>query len=268
MAVFHDSFFLLSHSQPMARVLDSKTGICCVLVLLFHLGHSAAVSAGSDADREEHDLQKRSSDWQNEAAPESKRNYHNFRFDFGKRFGGRGLGYDLKDGSKRSDSVEGGDEEQVKRGWSLNRYDLGKRFGYKQDSDAGHSDGLSQLDSDPMVNQAEPAVKRGLGSYRFDFGKRYNRQFKYADFDLGKRAVAKRYYNMLRGTDLAKRFRYAMSHQIGKIEIIGLVENQVIFKIHDAKYTEQTGNVFMRPVDEVGGWLPDDLELGTGLHIA
>lgn len=67
---------------------------------------------------------------------------------------------------------------------------------------------------------------------------------------------------------MAKRFKYAMSHQIGKIEIIGLLDGQVIFKIHDAKYTEQTGTVFMRPADEVGGWLPDDLELGTGLHIA
>ena len=67
---------------------------------------------------------------------------------------------------------------------------------------------------------------------------------------------------------LAKRFKYAMSHQIGKIEIVGLIDGQVIFKIHDAKFTEQTGTVFMRPADEVGGWLADDLELGTGLHIA
>ncbi len=67
---------------------------------------------------------------------------------------------------------------------------------------------------------------------------------------------------------MAKRFKYAMSHQIGKIEIVGLLNGQIIFKIHDAKFTEQTGTVFMRPEDEVGGWLPDDLELGTGLHIA
>lgn len=67
---------------------------------------------------------------------------------------------------------------------------------------------------------------------------------------------------------LAKRFKYAMSHQIGKIEIVGLLEDQIVFKIHDARYTGQTGVMFMRPEEEINGWLNDDLELGTGLHIA
>ena len=66
----------------------------------------------------------------------------------------------------------------------------------------------------------------------------------------------------------AKRFKYAMSHSLGKIEIVGIADDRIIFKIHDAKYTEQTGTVFMRPEEEVGGWLPDDLELSTGLSIA
>ena len=67
---------------------------------------------------------------------------------------------------------------------------------------------------------------------------------------------------------MAKRFKYVMSHPIGKIEIVGLADSRIIFKIHDAKYIEQTGTVFMRPLSEVAEWLPDDLELDTGLAIA
>jgi hypothetical protein len=60
---------------------------------------------------------------------------------------------------------------------------------------------------------------------------------------------------------IAKRFKYALSHPLGKIEIVGLIKGQIVFKIHSAKYSGQTGAIFMRPVDDVGGWLPDDLEL-------
>jgi lysine 2,3-aminomutase len=55
----------------------------------------------------------------------------------------------------------------------------------------------------------------------------------------------------------AKRFRYAMSHHIGKIEIVGIHNDEMIFQIHEARDTDKTGTIFTRPLDQLGGWLGD-----------
>ncbi|MCG8453842.1 MAG: KamA family radical SAM protein [Spirochaetales bacterium] len=60
---------------------------------------------------------------------------------------------------------------------------------------------------------------------------------------------------------MAKRFKYALSHPIGKIEIVGLLGSELVFKLHDAKYTEDTGTMFTMDAEEAGGWLPADLSL-------
>jgi lysine 2,3-aminomutase len=58
----------------------------------------------------------------------------------------------------------------------------------------------------------------------------------------------------------SKRFKYIMSHKTGKIEILGIFEDEVYFKYHQAKDRENLGKMFTRPVDENAGWL-DDFEL-------
>ncbi|MCK4541598.1 MAG: KamA family radical SAM protein [Spirochaetales bacterium] len=60
---------------------------------------------------------------------------------------------------------------------------------------------------------------------------------------------------------IAKRFKYVMSHPLGKIEILGTLGEEIIFKVHEAKYVEQTGIMFTLPIEEVDGWLPEFLEL-------
>jgi lysine 2,3-aminomutase len=56
---------------------------------------------------------------------------------------------------------------------------------------------------------------------------------------------------------LSKRFRYIMSHRTGKIEIIGIVDNQIYFKYHQAKNKKDTGRIFNRKIDPKAGWLDD-----------
>ena len=60
---------------------------------------------------------------------------------------------------------------------------------------------------------------------------------------------------------MAKHFKFAMSHNIGKIEIVGKLQDEVILKIHDAKHIEQTGKLFTRKVVEVDGWLSPEFTL-------
>jgi len=60
---------------------------------------------------------------------------------------------------------------------------------------------------------------------------------------------------------MAKRFKFAMSHNIGKIEIIGRMNEDIVFKVHEAKQTEQTGIVFTRNAYEVEGWLDPEFSL-------
>lgn len=56
---------------------------------------------------------------------------------------------------------------------------------------------------------------------------------------------------------LSKRFRYIMSHRTGKIEIIGIVDNQIYFKYHQAKNKEDNSRIFKRKIDAKAGWLDD-----------
>jgi lysine 2,3-aminomutase len=66
---------------------------------------------------------------------------------------------------------------------------------------------------------------------------------------------AKRYCN-----GHSKRFKYIMSHKTGKIEILGIFEDEIYFKYHQAKNRKRLGKIFTRPVDKNAGWL-DDFEL-------
>lgn len=56
----------------------------------------------------------------------------------------------------------------------------------------------------------------------------------------------------------SKRFRYIMSHETGKIEILGkLSENAMLFKYHHAKDPADNSRIFTQTVDESTTWLPD-----------
>jgi KamA family protein len=55
----------------------------------------------------------------------------------------------------------------------------------------------------------------------------------------------------------SKRFKYAMSHKTGKIEILGIMKGEIYFKYHEAKNRENLGVMFKRRVDEHAGWLDD-----------
>ncbi len=56
---------------------------------------------------------------------------------------------------------------------------------------------------------------------------------------------------------LAKRFKYIMSHVTGKIEILGVMHGEILFKYHEAKDRENLGKIFRCEVDEHAGWLDD-----------
>jgi len=55
----------------------------------------------------------------------------------------------------------------------------------------------------------------------------------------------------------SKRFRYIMSHRTGKIEILGIFDDAIYFKYHQAKNRKKLGKIFKRPVDENACWLDD-----------
>ncbi len=57
----------------------------------------------------------------------------------------------------------------------------------------------------------------------------------------------------------SKRFKYIMSHQTGKIEIVGVMEDYIYLKYHQARATEDLGKFFKRKINKTGGWL-DELE--------
>jgi lysine 2,3-aminomutase len=63
----------------------------------------------------------------------------------------------------------------------------------------------------------------------------------------------------------SKRFKYIMSHKTGKIEILGIFEDEIYFKYHQAKNRKRLGKIFTRPVDENAGWL-DDWK-STSVHV-
>jgi len=64
---------------------------------------------------------------------------------------------------------------------------------------------------------------------------------------------------------LAKRARYVMSHTSGKVEIVGMDEDSIYLKYHQARDPEDIGGFFSAPRAEDALWLHDlELEeLGT-----
>ncbi|MBU3901884.1 MAG: KamA family radical SAM protein [Candidatus Thermoplasmatota archaeon] len=55
----------------------------------------------------------------------------------------------------------------------------------------------------------------------------------------------------------SKRFRYIMSHRTGKIEIVGIMGNDIYFKYHQAKDPKNIGKFFKRKLNKTAGWLDD-----------
>jgi len=56
---------------------------------------------------------------------------------------------------------------------------------------------------------------------------------------------------------LSKRFKYIMSHVTGKLEILGIMSEEIYFKYHEAKNKENLGVMFKCQIDEEAGWLDD-----------
>ncbi|MCK4359874.1 MAG: KamA family radical SAM protein, partial [Candidatus Cloacimonetes bacterium] len=55
----------------------------------------------------------------------------------------------------------------------------------------------------------------------------------------------------------SKRFRYVMSHRTGKIEIVGIVGDEIYFKYHQAKDPKNNGKFFKRKLKKSAGWLDE-----------
>ncbi|MBN2017298.1 MAG: KamA family radical SAM protein [Candidatus Cloacimonetes bacterium] len=55
----------------------------------------------------------------------------------------------------------------------------------------------------------------------------------------------------------SKRFRFVMSHKKGKIEIIGIKEDEMFFKFHQAKDERNAGRIFSHPLNPAATWLDD-----------
>ena len=55
----------------------------------------------------------------------------------------------------------------------------------------------------------------------------------------------------------SKRFKYIMSHKTGKIEILGIIDDEIYFKYHQANDRRKLGKMFKRKVDDKAGWLDD-----------
>lgn len=55
----------------------------------------------------------------------------------------------------------------------------------------------------------------------------------------------------------SKRFRYVMSHRSGKIEIVGILGNEIFLRYHQARDASNLGRFFKRYLTEDAGWLDD-----------
>ncbi len=55
----------------------------------------------------------------------------------------------------------------------------------------------------------------------------------------------------------AKRFKYVMSHKTGKIEILGIMGNEIFLKYHQAKHNKNMGKFFKLQLKENACWLDD-----------
>ncbi|MEE9226680.1 MAG: KamA family radical SAM protein [Acidobacteriota bacterium] len=71
---------------------------------------------------------------------------------------------------------------------------------------------------------------------------------------------------MVRMSGLAKRARYVMSHETGKIQILGVTAEYVLMKYHQAKYPSDQNRILVLPWREGAAWLDDLLpEVGSEL---
>lgn len=52
-----------------------------------------------------------------------------------------------------------------------------------------------------------------------------------------------------------KCFKYCFSCEKGKIEVVGKINQEMIFKFHEAKYEEDQGRIFTKKIDEDTCWL-------------
>ena len=55
----------------------------------------------------------------------------------------------------------------------------------------------------------------------------------------------------------SKRFKYIMSHQTGKIEIVGIIGDYIYLKYHQAKAPRNIGKFFKKKINKTAGWLDD-----------
>ncbi len=55
----------------------------------------------------------------------------------------------------------------------------------------------------------------------------------------------------------SKRFRFVMSHRTGKIEILGIMDNDIYFKYHEARNPKNLGKIFKKRLNKTAGWLDD-----------
>lgn len=56
---------------------------------------------------------------------------------------------------------------------------------------------------------------------------------------------------------LSKRFKYVMAHKTGKIEVVGIFENEICFKYHQAESQKNSGKFFKKKINKTAGWLDD-----------
>lgn len=56
---------------------------------------------------------------------------------------------------------------------------------------------------------------------------------------------------------LAKTARFVLSHKIGKIEVVGLTEDQILFRYHNLVESEKNGSIVMYPRNPEAYWLDD-----------
>ena len=57
----------------------------------------------------------------------------------------------------------------------------------------------------------------------------------------------------------SKRFKYIMSRRTDKVEIVGIIKNEIYLKYHQAKNPNDIGKFFKRKLNKTATWL-DDLE--------
>ena len=64
---------------------------------------------------------------------------------------------------------------------------------------------------------------------------------------------------LTRGSGLARRARYCMSHETGKVEVLGIDDEHVYLRYHQAKFPGDLGRFFVRRRNDQAYWL-DQLE--------